>query len=72
MREDLLVTEAQENAARALALAEMLEDCVNLYMDEIAYDESDTVRLMARQTLGRHLSCAGCCSCFSLPPLEEV
>lgn len=40
---------------RATMLAEVLEDCVNLYMEEIADDEPRETRQLARQMLARKL-----------------
>lgn len=44
-----------ERMERASLLAEVLEDCVNLYMAEIADDEPRETRQLARQMLARRL-----------------
>lgn len=44
-----------ERMARATLLADVLEDCVNLYIAEIADDEPRETQQLARQMLARKL-----------------
>lgn len=44
-----------ERMTRAQQLAEVLEDCVNLYIAEIADDEPRETQQLARQMLARKL-----------------
>lgn len=46
---------SSERMARATLLAEVLEDCVNLYIAEIADDEPWETQQLARQILARKL-----------------
>lgn len=47
---------ADEQMARARVLAEVLEDCVDLYMREIAEDEPEDVQRRARIILAMKLT----------------
>lgn len=49
-----------EQMGRAEALAEILKDCVMLYLQEIAADEPTEVQAEAIETLAAKLQ-AGCC-----------
>ena len=55
-RDWCLTSEAVGQIARAMELADALEDCIDIYMQEIAEDDSLTVQLLARGILAQRLS----------------
>lgn len=54
-RDYCLTTEAVEQISRAMELADALEDCIDVYMQEIAEDDPLGVRMMARNILAQRL-----------------
>lgn len=52
---DYLTQRAAEQISRAMELADALEDCVDVYMQEIAEEDSQGVRMMACHILGQRL-----------------
>ncbi|MBR3795732.1 MAG: hypothetical protein IKK34_06855 [Clostridia bacterium] len=55
-RDWCLTSEAVNQIARAMELADALEDCIDIYMQEIAEDDPLSVQLLARGILAQRLS----------------
>lgn len=55
-RDWCLTGEAVNQIARAMELADALEDCIDIYMQEIAEDDPLAVQLLARGILAQRLS----------------
>ena len=55
MHDYTLTAAATTQIDRAIELADALQDCIDVYMQEIASEDSISVRMMARSILAQRL-----------------